>query len=110
MELVCNNGLMEVITLENGKMMSYKDEESILGVMAESLKDNGWRTNFMEKVSSHGQMVEATKEHTKMTLNVAMEFMNGQMARNLKANGKTETKMEKESSLTLKVSQEKVNG
>ena len=101
-------GLMEVHMWVNGLMAIKKVEESIPGVIRESMMDNGKRANFMEKEFRHGLMVESIEALTKMMLEAASESMNGQTVRNMKDNGRMETKKEKEFLLTRKVCLEKV--
>ena len=75
---------------------------NISGQMAEFIKDNGKKTNFMAEEYTHGLMGEFTMVITRMTRNMAMACTRGQMANATTEAGSMESNMVKQGLLILK--------
>lgn len=72
-----------------------REKENIDGPTAEFTKENGKKTNSMEKEYTHGLTAGCTRETTRTIRNMVWAPTPGQMANLMKDNGRTASSMER---------------
>lgn len=93
------NGLMEQLIVETGAIIKLMDMVLTIGQMAEDMKVNGGKINFIIEEFIHGQMDANMKVNTWMTRNMDGAFIYGLMVRSMKATGIMESNTVKENLL-----------
>jgi hypothetical protein len=90
-DLELTYGLTHLFTLASGSITTSKDRENTSGLMVESTKECGAKTNFMVWVFILGQTEESTRESIRMIRNTDMEFTPGPMAKSTTVVGRMES-------------------
>ena len=88
MEKDSTYGKIKLDTMENGLIIELKEPAHTHQEWVEYIKDNGWTTECTEKESMIGEMAEFMKDLMIVIWKKAMVFSNGAMGDNMKDSGK----------------------
>ena len=94
------NGSMAPSTMENGNLISLTERASTIGQMAEDMKVDGRRINYMLEEYTHGRTAGSTMESMTRIRSMDLESTFGQMAKSTKATGETANSMDRVDSQT----------
>jgi len=94
MGLVCLNGLMVVLTMENLKTIILREMEYMFGLMEENSKVLGKITKCLVGVYLHGKIIGNILENMLMIRRKDLAYLIGLMVDNIVVNGKVESNMD----------------
>jgi hypothetical protein len=104
------NGLMDLLMMDSSKTTIFMELESMCGLTAGDMKENGSIIRCMEGVYSHGLTAEDMKEIIMTIRNKVEASLSGLMAGNMMENGTMENNTEKVFTTHQKVRSKEENG